>query len=508
MKLKNILLTLSIGIFLWGCSKENINDFNQEESNIPTKAEINAVIQAHLETGQVYKWEAATSEILAGALIHSDSVAFVGFKPADETNIKDKIHLIDVTESPWAKARQKVIDEIVKTTNSLYPGKNFSESDLMLSDETESFPSIDIKIFHPEIITMLRNMPEVRYVEPGSYSMDEVQYRSDAGCGGSPPSSIPSADYTNTAPGAKISWHLDHMNVPAAWNTTSGDGVTVCLIDTGVSPNQSKLGSSFNSGYSQGRFLHKYGTYVSSWWWWASPDGPDDDCGHGTSMAGLIVAPRGYNGTPAGVAYNADLVSVRGTGDVVINGSKEKNGVRDGLKIAGDRSDVKIVSMSIGDVFWSNKVADGVYYAYNRGKMIISAAGTSTTWTNWWGVIFPATMNETVAVTGVKDGSPMLECDVCHTGSQVDFVAVMQRRNDNSRTALTLAMSGNTVDRVGGSSAATATTAGIAALIWSTNLSQTRAQVYNKMKTAASFYPNKNNEFGWGIIDAAQAVGN
>lgn len=508
MKLKNILLTLSIGIFLLGCSKENINDFKQETAKIPTRAEVNAVIQNHLETGEVYRWDNASSEILAGALIHSDSVAFVGFKPASETNVKDKIHLIDVREASWKNARQKVLDAILKTTNELFPDANFTEADLLLSDETETFPSIDIKIFHPAVVEMLRTMPEVRYVEPGSYALDEVQYRSDSGCGGSPPSSIPSGDYTTTAPNAKISWHLDHMNVPAAWNTTSGDGVTVCLIDTGVSPNQSKLGSNFNSGQSQGRFINKYGTYVSSWWWWASPDGPNDDCGHGTSMAGLIAAPRGYNGTPVGVAYNADLVSVRGTGDVVINGSKEKTGVRDGLKIAGNRSDVKIVSMSIGDVFWSNKVADGVYYAYNRGKMIIAAAGTSTSFTNWWGVIFPATMNETVAVTGVKDGSPMLECDVCHTGSAVDFVAVMQRRNNNSRTALTLPMSGNQTDRVGGSSAATATTAGIAALIWSTNLSQSRSQVYNKMKTAASFYPNKNNEFGWGIIDAAQAVGN
>lgn len=508
MKRKHILLTLSIGILLVGCSKEKLSDLSQESSPIPNKAAIDAFIKVHLESGEVFRWETAGPDLLAGALIHSDSVTFVGYKPANETNIKDKIHEIDVKSPEWMAARQKVINRIVDKTNELYPGQNFSQADLLLSDETETFPSIDIKIFNEAVVDMLRKMPEVRYVEPGSYSLDEVDYRSESGCGGSAPGSIPAADYTPTAPDAKISWHLDYMNVPAAWSITSGDGVTVCLIDTGVSPDQDKLGSSFNSGQSQGRFLDKTGTYVSSWWWWASPDGPNDQCGHGTSMAGLIAAPRGHNGTSIGVAYNADLLAIRGTGDVVINGSSEKTGVKNGLKIAGDRSDVKVISMSLGDIFWSSKVADGVYYAYNKGKMIIAAAGTSTSFTNWVGVIFPASMSETVAVTGITDGSPMQECDVCHTGSAVDFVAVMQRSNDNERTALTLSMSGNQVDRVGGSSAATATTAGIAALIWSTNLSQTRTQVFNRMKTSASFYPNKSNSFGWGIINAGQAVAN
>ena len=223
-------------------------------------------------------------------------------------------------------------------------------------------------------------------------------------------------------------------------------------------------------------------------------------------MAGLIAAPRGYNGTSVGVAYQSNLIAYRATGDVVVNGSKEKTGVKNALVAAGKRSDVKIISMSIGDVFWSSTVADGIYYAYNRGKLIFAAAGTSLSWTSWWGVIFPANMSETVAVTGIKEGSPMVKCNTCHDGSAVDFVAVMQRRNDNSRTSLTLAPSGYTPAYVGGSSAATATTAGIAALVWATNTSQSRSQVLNRLKNAASIYPNRDGNFGWGIIDAAYAV--
>jgi hypothetical protein len=115
-------------------------------------------------------------------------------------------------------------------------------------------------------------------------------------------------------------------------------------------------------------------------------------------------------------------------------------------------------------------------------------------------------MSETVAVTGVKEGYPLERCNTCHDGSEVDFIVPMQRRNDTGRTSLTLAMSGNTPAYVGGSSAATATTAGMAALVWATNPSQSRATVLNRMKNAASIYPGRNGNFGWGIIDAQYAV--
>ena len=82
----------------------------------------------------------------------------------------------------------------------------------------------------------------------------------------------------------------------------------------------------------------------------------------------------------------------------------------------------------------------------------------------------------------------------------------MQRASSSSRNALTLPMSGNSLTSVGGSSAATATMAGIAALIWSTNPSMSRSTVLQKMKSASAFYPGRNSNFGWGTINVYQAV--
>lgn len=507
---RNYLLLPLLAVLLATCTK---ND-ELVESPVTTPAatidrdELDAFILNRLQEEDWFHWSMTDDQQLWSALAHSGYVAGIGYQPKGFTDLKDHIHEIDLKSDAWRSAREKLTALIVEETNRLLPGQNFTAADLISYVPERQLPVFDVRIMHPELVTLLRGLPEVRYVEPLDYQFREIGERSDSGCDVSPASNIPAADYTTISPSVKVPWNFNNMNIPAAWNVSQGAGITICLIDTGTSPNQPKVGSQFASGQSTGRTLSRTGTYVSSWWWWASPDGPNDQCGHGTQMAGLLAAPRGSGGSTVGVAYRSNLYAIRGTGDVVVNSSSEKNGVADALVLAGNRSDVRIISMSIGDVFWSDRVADGIYYAYNRGKLIFAAAGTSLTWTSWWGVIFPANMAETVAVTGVKDGAGLVKCNTCHSGSQVDFIAVMQRAADDSRTSLTLAMSGNQPASVGGSSAATATTAGIAALVWATNPGQTRAQVLQRMKNAASFYPGRNGEFGWGLVNAHYAVSN
>ncbi|HNP33302.1 MAG TPA: S8/S53 family peptidase, partial [Flavobacterium sp.] len=217
------------------------------------------------------------------------------------------------------------------------------------------------------------------------------------------------------------------------------------------------------------------------------------------------AAPRNDKGLPVGVAYNANLVTYRAASNVVIDGYQEQEAVKKAFTALAGNANVKIISMSMGWIFSVGKIEDAIKLAYSKGKLIFCAAGTSTSFTTFVGVIFPAWMPETVAVTGVKEGSAMQACDDCHTGSKVDFTVVMQR-----------AASGNTVpvdsyyenqtDYIGGSSVATATTAGIAALVWAKNPTWTRDQVLTKMRQSASLYPNRNSEYGYGNVNAFLAV--
>ncbi|HFX18071.1 MAG TPA: serine protease, partial [Flavobacteriales bacterium] len=63
-----------------------------------------------------------------------------------------------------------------------------------------------------------------------------------------------------------------------------------------------------------------------------------------------------------------------------------------------------------------------------------------------------------------------------------------------------------TANYFGGSSVATASTAGIAALVWARYPSWSRAQVLDRLKRSAALYPYKNSDFGYGNIDALKAV--
>lgn len=511
--MKKIALLLIACILLLRCTDpvENERSITRQNPTLIPRSQIDDYILTSLNAKKEFDWNMASDEILWSALVHSDSMLTIGYKPALENEISSRISEIDIQNQSWQKAKQNVIDEIFTTLDDggQPGGKRLSFF------EHSILPYIEMKISSIDVVRQLRSMSTVRYVEPSSYAVQQhlvvnekdkqSRTASDSGCSNDPDFAIPALDFTTIGPNAKVPWNYSYMKIEQAWNYSTGRGVTVGLIDTGISPNQSMLGNEFNTGESSGRFVERYGTYVSSWWPWASVDGPNDRCGHGTAMAGTIASPRSASGASVGVAYNCNLIAYRATGDVIVNGGSEKTGVANALIALANRSDVRVISMSLGDIISNSKVADAIRYAYGKDKLIFCAAGTSTDFTTWFGVIFPAWMDETVAVTGIKAGSSYATCDVCHAGEQVDFTIVMERDGD-SKHPLTLTMSGSQPSTVGGSSVATATAAGIAALVWSKNPAWTRSQVLEKLKQSASLYPQRHGSFGWGTINALAAV--
>jgi hypothetical protein len=114
-------------------------------------------------------------------------------------------------------------------------------------------------------------------------------------------------------------------------------------------------------------------------------------------------------------------------------------------------------------------------------------------------------MAQTTAVTGLRDNGTV-KCVTCHSGPEVDFTIIMERANDEDRTSISLASTTNQPKYTGGSSCATATVAGIAALVWAENPSASRSAVLQALKDGSEFYPARHNSFGWGRINAATAV--
>jgi len=468
-----------------------------------SKQKINDVVLKSLQERNEFRWDYVDAYTIWSAANQSDSLISIGYQPAGYQNLDANIHQINVKDKEWAEVYDALTKYILKELSS-QRGVEVQKEDVFAFG-FKPLPYFNVKLADYEIIAKLRTLKEVRYVEPMSYGTELNDTQKALGCGNGGPGSVPSSDYSVVSPNAKVSWNYEDHNVEEAWALSQGDNITIGVIDTGISPSQSKLNSQFSSGESTGRYREKYGFFESCWWWWCSNDGPNDDCGHGTGMSGTATAPRTSAGSTTGVAYKSNLISCRGTDDVVINSGNEKDGVSDSFYFLGNRGDVDIISMSLGDVFYSGQVADAVNFAHNKGKMIFCAAGTSLSWTSWWGVIFPANLSNTVAVTGVRTGAPMQRCNNCHDGSAVDFVVTMQDRNNTNRTAITLADYGNTPRYTGGSSVATATTAGIAALVWAENPSLSREEVMNTLIDASEF-SSRDNNFGWGRIDAFEAV--
>ncbi|WP_075344158.1 S8 family peptidase [Tenacibaculum agarivorans] len=495
--MNKLFVCIAFAMVVVSCSKNEEPIDNQStdlQTDILTKKEINVIIQNSIESTGDFYWSDTDTHTIWSALKYSDNTLTIGYGASKD-------------EYARSKSSEGIRDNIIKLVRELEVNKNTKSKatdDLYID---ENLNVIDIKVENKATIETLLSDSRVRYIEPATYSMeednDDLQFKSSKGCGFTS-TNLNSADFRTVSPGARVPWNFDIHNIPAAWNYSTGRGVTVAIVDSGLSQQQRWMNQFFNDGQSSGRTVQKFGTFIDSIWPWSNNyDGPNDKCGHGTNMSAVATAPRNNDNLPVGVAYNANLVTYRAVENVLIDDYHEKRGVAEALTALGNRSDIKIISMSIGSPFGISRVRDAVKYAYNRGKLIFAAGGTSTSFTNWFGVIFPANMNETVAVTGIKEGR-YTRCSNCHSGSKIDFTIEMER--NSGRNVPVLSSLDGKARYIGGSSVATATTAGIAALVWAKNPTWNRAQVLDKLKRAGEFYPSRNSDFGYGNIDALKAV--
>lgn len=509
--MRKTIVWLAAVAALASCQK---NSVKTEETITPpaTKpvADINAQIRQVLQQQGQFNWNSAPADMVWSALVQSDHILSVGYKPATETNVESRLHTININDAAWKNAKAAVLELIYNEERKTDPA--LKKESLEVWPE-EVLPVMDVTVKNYSTIVKLRESGLVRYAEPLGYDtrLDVNLTESSSGCGSNvaDPSLIANTHYTTVSPNAKASWNYGLHGVQNAWTKSTGSGVKVFIIDTGCEFDQENLGTAFNQGNSSGRTVEKIVTLPRSTFL-GIPTGPvetpDDGCGHGTSMAGACAAPRGTDGNTVGIAYNCNLVTCRAASDVFLDESREAKGVADAYTNAANRADVKIISMSMGRITSSSQVTDAINYASGKGKLMFCAAGTSFSWTaSWYGVIFPAWLSNVQAVTGVKQNTNFTNCDACHKGSEVDFVVYMERAGDNMHP-LSLAMSGDAPSTVGGSSVSTASMAGMAALVWSKYPALTRDQLISRLSQYSSRYPTKSTEYGWGTLNVDAAT--
>ncbi|MEU3976370.1 S8 family serine peptidase [Streptomyces bacillaris] len=249
-------------------------------------------------------------------------------------------------------------------------------------------------------------------------------------------------------------WYLTAMQAEEMWKVSTGEGVKVAVIDTGVNGSTPSL---------QGQVLK--GTDATA----AEGDENDDYSGHGTTMAELI-AGTGKGGGLKGLAPGAKIVPIRISDDKFQKKlSLSATEWADAIRAAAD-SDAKIISMSFGGEFGLDREREAVKYAESKGKLFFASVGNNAEKGN--DEIYPASYPQVVGVASAdKEGKVS---KFSQNGDSVDIAAPgsdIPRWCDNSFQKY--------CDGIGGTSSATAIASASAALVWSANPDWTANQVLN-----------------------------
>ncbi|MFI6696727.1 S8 family serine peptidase [Streptomyces sp. NPDC050433] len=287
------------------------------------------------------------------------------------------------------------------------------------------------------------------------------------------------------AEGQPNQWYLDAMRAEEIWKSTTGEGIKVAVIDTGVNSSTPSL---------KGQVLKGVDATESD------GEATDDYTGHGTSMAELI-AGTGEGGGLRGLAPGAKIIPMRvatedfqGSG---VNEWDETNAIR-----AAADSDAQIISMSLGNQFLSAKQKEAVQYAQKKGKLFFAPVGNSAKKGNK--PEYPANYPE---VVGVAASDPDGEvADYSQHGDFVDIAAPGSETPFWCDETFTKYCVGD-----GGTSTATALASASAALIWSANPDWTANQVLRVMFESAGrgddWKPGTvSNYLGHGLVRPNAAI--
>jgi subtilisin family serine protease len=172
-------------------------------------------------------------------------------------------------------------------------------------------------------------------------------------------------------------WGTVKTATNTAWETTTGaSSVVIAELDTGVDFAHPDLQGAFVSGYD---FVNR-------------DSNPADDNGHGTNVAGVLAARANNSTGIAGQCWKCSIMPVKVLSS---SGSGSYSDVASGLTWAADHG-ARIVNMSLGGASSSSTLANAVSYAWNKGVLIIAAAGNNGTTS----LNYPAAYEPTVAVAG------------------------------------------------------------------------------------------------------------
>jgi serine protease len=311
------------------------------------------------------------------------------------------------------------------------------------------------------------------------------------------------------------------MNLPAAWDKSTGAGIRVAVIDTGYRPH-ADLSGQILAGYdfiSDATIANDGGGRDSD----ASDPGDwtaAGECGagepasnsswHGTHVAGTIAALTNNGSGVAGVAYGAKVVPVRVLGkcggytsDIADGIIWASGGTVSGVPAIAARA--QVINMSLGGGgACDTTTQNAINGARSRGTVVVVAAGnesqnaSNSSPANCAGVI-------TVAATNRSGG----RASYSNYGTIVDVAAPGGDSGAAILSTLNAGTKGPGADSYAGymgTSMATPHVAGVVALMLAKNSALTPDDVESRLKSSARAFPASCSGCGAGIVNASAAV--
>lgn len=181
-------------------------------------------------------------------------------------------------------------------------------------------------------------------------------------------------------------WEMSTLSYQQAWKYSTGAGVEVAVLDSGVDADHPDLSGKVLSGID----------LVDG-----STDGRKDFVGHGTSVADLIAGHRSGDGV-AGLAYESTILPVR-----VLDANNRYDDaqiIASGVRWAVDHG-AQVINVSLGGAAYSRPLADALHYAFVHNVVVVACAGNVEDHAGK-GVWYPGRAPGVIAVSGLDpDGT-------------------------------------------------------------------------------------------------------
>lgn len=489
MRIKNLFFLAFITLFV-SCIKE---DSVYTSSLITQKSDLDDfVYDKILSTNEPFDWETLDDENLFKSLEFSDNILVVGYSDGINTDVS---------------LRDKLLSKIYQLEGKSPSALGELDDVLIYKDDVLGFFSV--KINKISTLKSIRKESKVLFAQPNEYVLDLKRFGFEVGTSQSNTASSKinatgtfinpfdeNKDYLTQVEeyDDKIYTKMIRHNVDKVYQKYGiyGEGIGVAILDNGILPEFSNFFE--NSGFGERENL---GFFNPLWKLNNSqPDGispqSDDLLGISQLIEGLWTHGSDMMSAVLLIAPNSNIKTARSSSLVALLFADGIIGVSKALTYLANDDEIQVASMSMGTVFVDNRIGNAVRLFNSKGKILCCAAGTFLEpFKKALGVLYPANMPQTIAVTGIEDRTTtdgeFIVGSTAHTGRRVDFC----------------------VERNQASSEATSTMAGMFTLIWSANPSLTSTQIVDIATESSYFYQNnnqqKNVKFGWGTVDVFQA---